>query len=78
MTYGVDFPMFSKTRVAHRNADPFYNKLAEASGTYPQWTFHKYLIGSDGNLVKSYPSAIDPLNSTVLKDIENELRRVKF
>jgi len=78
MTYGVDFPMFSKTRVAYRNADPFYKKLAEASGTYPQWNFHKYLIGSDGNLVKSYPSAIDPLNSTVLKDIENELRRVKF
>lgn len=78
MTYGVDFPMFSKTRVAYRNADPFYRKLAEASGTYPQWNFHKYLIGSDGNLVKSYPSAIDPQDTAVLKDIENELRRVKF
>ena len=42
MTYGVDFPMFSKTRVAARNADPFYKKLAEASGTYPKWNFTSY------------------------------------
>jgi glutathione peroxidase-family protein len=40
--------------------------------------FYKYLIDSDGNLVKNYPSAIDPLDTAVLKDVENELRRVKF
>jgi glutathione peroxidase len=76
LTYGVEFPMFNKTRVSKRNADPFYQKLAETSGTYPQWNFHKYLIDSDGKLVKSYQSAIDPLDTTVIKDIENELRRV--
>lgn len=78
MTYGVEFPMFSKTRVSKYNADPFYQKLAETSGTYPQWNFHKYLIDSDGNLVKSYQSAIDPLDTNVINDIERELRRVRF
>lgn len=78
MTYGVDFPMFGKTRVTARNADPFYRKLAEISGTYPQWNFHKYLIGSDGNLVSNYQSAIDPLDSVVLNAIEAEVKRVKF
>jgi glutathione peroxidase len=78
LTYAVEFPMFSKTRVSERHADPFYQKLAEISGTYPQWNFHKYLIDSDGKLVKSYQSAIDPLDKTVVNDIENQLRRVKF
>ncbi len=78
MTYGVEFPMFSKTRVSKHNADPFYRKLAEISGIYPQWNFHKYLIDSDGKLVKSYQSAIDPLNTNVINDIEKELRRVRL
>ncbi len=78
LTYGVEFPMFKKTRVAYRNADPFYRKLAEVSGTYPQWNFHKYLIDSDGKFVTSYKSAIDPLDSQVIDTIKTELRRVKF
>lgn len=78
MTYGVDFPMFGKTRVAYRNADPFYKKLAEASGTYPQWNFHKYLIDSDGEFVTSYNSSTDPMDSRVINTIKTELKRVKF
>jgi glutathione peroxidase len=78
VTYGVDFPMFSKTRVAYRNADPFYRKLAEISGVYPQWNFHKYLIDSDGSLVSNYQSAIDPLDNRIVNAIETELKRVRF
>ena len=78
VTYGVEFPMFSKTRVTQRNADPFYQKLAKASGTYPQWNFHKYLIGSDGELVSNYPSAIDPLNKSIVDAIEVELNKINF
>ncbi len=78
LTYGVEFPMFSKTRVAYRNADPFYRKLAEVSGSYPQWNFHKYLIDSDGKFVSSYKSSIDPMDSQVLNRIQAELKRVKF
>ena len=78
VTYGVNFPMFSKTRVSERSADPFYKKLAEASGTYPQWNFHKYLIDSDGKLVTDYQSAIDPLDARIVNAIEAELTRVRF
>jgi len=76
VTYGVEFPMFSKTHVTKRNADPFYRKLAEASGGYPKWNFHKYLIGSDGLMVTNYPSAIDPLNRTIVDVIEAELKQL--
>ena len=78
VTYGVEFPMFSKTRVTKHNADPFYRKLAAASGIYPQWNFHKYLIGSDGVLVSDYPSAVDPLNESIVKNIEAELKKTGF
>jgi len=78
VTYGVDFPMFSKTRVAYRNADPFYRKLAETSGSFPQWNFHKYLIDSEGNMVTSFKSSIDPLDKRVVGVIEHELKQVSF
>ena len=78
VTYGVKFPMFSKTRVASRNAGPFYQKLAETSGKFPQWNFHKYLIDIEGKLVTNYQSAIDPLDPRVIDVIESELKRVKF
>ena len=78
VTYGVKFPMFSKTRVAYHSADPFYRKLAEMSGTFPRWNFHKYLIDIEGKLVTNYQSAIDPLDPRVIDVIESELKRVKF
>ena len=78
VTYGVEFPMFSKARVTRHNADPFYRKLAEASGTYPKWNFHKYLIGSEGKLVSNYPSAIDPLDESIVDAIEAELNNITF
>ncbi|MDC0390389.1 redoxin domain-containing protein [Candidatus Thioglobus sp.] len=78
MTYGVDFPMFSKTRVTKQNADPLYKKLAKVSGVYPQWNFHKYLIGGDGEFVKSYRSSIDPMDEQVISVIKKELKKVKL
>ena len=78
MTYGVDFLMFSKDHVGYRNADPFYRILAETSGTYPQWSFHKYLVDSDGKLAANYKSAIDSLDPRIVKTIKTELKRVKL
>ena len=74
-TYGVNFPMFAKTRVSKRNADPFYNELARAAGTYPQWNFHTYLIGRNGQLVASYRSSIDPMDDTVIREIQTQIRK---
>ena len=73
MTYGVEFPMFSKTRVAKNNADPFYKQLAHISGTYPRWNFHKYLIDRNGLLVANYASAIDPLDETIIAEIKKQI-----
>lgn len=72
-TFGVKFPMFSKTTVVGRGANPLYQQLAQKTGETPQWNFHKYVIGRDGQTVRSYPSSLDPKNPSFVKDIERFL-----
>lgn len=72
-TYGVEFPMFEKTNAAERDADPLYRVLGGKAGGYPQWNFHKYLLGRDGKLIASYPSKVDPQNGDVVGQIEKLL-----
>ncbi|PVV14035.1 MAG: glutathione peroxidase [gamma proteobacterium symbiont of Ctena orbiculata] len=73
LTYGVQFPMYAKSRVTGDNADPFYRALAKAAGTPPRWNFHKYLIDRDGRLAGSYKSSIAPENEKLIKAIEGLL-----
>ena len=40
-TYGVKFPMFSKSVVKGKGKNPLYVELAQATGKEPQWNFHK-------------------------------------
>ena len=72
-TYGIEFPMFEKTTVTQRNAEPIYQTLGRLSGEFPQWNFHKYLIGRDGKLVASFPSKMDPQSASVTQQIEKLL-----
>ena len=59
-TYGVKFPMFEKTVVSKGRAHPFYENLANVSGEYPRWNFHKYLMDRNGQVVATFPSKVDP------------------
>lgn len=72
-TYGIEFPMFEKTTVTERNAEPIYQTLGRLSGEFPQWNFHKYLIGRDGKLVASFASKVDPQSASVTQQIEKLL-----
>ena len=73
LTYNVKFPMFEKTRVAKRHADPFYQALANQSGEYPRWNFHKYLLDRQGNVVASYGSSVKPDDESLIATIESNL-----
>ena len=73
MTYGVQFPMFAKTRVRKYQADPLYQKLGEAAGAWPKWNFHKYLLDREGQLVGSYGSFTGPQSKKLVKQIESLL-----
>ncbi|MGE5524621.1 MAG: glutathione peroxidase [Rhodospirillaceae bacterium] len=73
INYGVSFPMFSKTGVTSRNANPFYEQLGKRAGKFPAWNFHKYLIDRSGNKVASFDSAVEPTDRRLVGEIERML-----
>lgn len=73
LTYSVEFPMFAKTHVRGDRAHPLYRHLAATAGDYPQWNFHKYLIGRDGRLVASFASHVPPQSSALAEAVRGAL-----
>lgn len=73
-TYGVQFPMFEKIDVKGRNAHPFFTALKQASGRYPTWNFHKYLIGRNGEVISAIGARTQPYDSDMIKLIETALK----
>lgn len=76
-TFGVKFPMFAKTTVVGRGAHPLYRELAQRTGEWPRWNFHKYLVDREGRQVKAYTSAVEPKNPVLIRDIERLLSTAK-
>jgi len=72
-TYGVDFPQFEKSSVAHLSANPLYSDLAKLTGKRPQWNFHKFVVDRTGKPVASFPSATEPDNRDLTALIERLL-----
>jgi glutathione peroxidase len=66
LTYFVEFPMIEKGSVSGPGANAFFKQLAAASGTAPQWNFHKYLIAPDGKTVHSFGTRIEPDSREVM------------
>jgi glutathione peroxidase len=75
LNYGVDFPMFEKTRVSGDQANAFYKSLAKASGSAPRWNFHKYLIARDGKTVIPLESRVEPDGREMRTKIESMLEQ---
>jgi glutathione peroxidase len=59
-TYGVKFPMFSKTTVRGGDASPLFKQLTAQTGQKPRWNFHKYLVSRDGRQVQGFPARVEP------------------
>ena len=76
LNYGVTFPVFKPSPVTGDNANGFFHKLTELSGTGPKWNFYKYLIDSKGQVVAAYPSTTTPEDERLIQKIE-ELTKVR-
>ena len=72
-TFGVKFPMFTKTAVRGSDAIPLFKQLAEQTGATPKWNFYKYLISRDGKTVKSYGSVTGPQDKGFISEVEKML-----
>ena len=75
LTYGVEFPMVSKTVVKGDKANAFYKELAKRSGSKPAWNFHKYLISRDGQQVVAFSSTTSPEDKALLARIDEFLNK---
>ena len=72
-TFGVKFPMFTKTSVAGKDASPLFKQLSAKTGAAPKWNFYKYVIARNGQTVESFDSAVDPKSNAFVKTIERQL-----
>jgi len=76
LNYGVSFPMMAKVEVNGSGTDPLYKHLKKeapgALGTQAiKWNFTKFLIDTEGNVIKRYGSSTKPKD--IQKDIEKLL-----
>ena len=74
-TFGVKFPMFTKTAVSGQDASPLFRQLTAASSTPVRWNFYKYIISRDGLAVTAFNSMADPGSPTFVAEIEKQLAR---
>jgi glutathione peroxidase len=72
-TFGVKFPMFTKTSVSGKDASPFFKQLSAKTGTTPKWNFYKYVISRNGQNVESFNSMADPKSKSFVREIEKQL-----
>ncbi len=75
--FGVTFPLTSKHSVIGENAHPFYKWAAEAMGPtgVPTWNFHKYLVGRDGILLRSFSTKLPPTAPELVAWVEKALEK---
>ena len=72
VNYGVSFPIFAKSSVKAA-PNPFYEKLAQASGSRPRWNFHKYLVDRRGASAVAFDTAVEPSDAKLVGEIERLL-----
>lgn len=76
LNYGVTFTMFEKIDVKGPNAHPIFKYLKEQTkgllNDEIKWNFTKFLIDSNGNVVKRYAPTTAP--NKLKKDIEDLLK----
>ena len=75
VNFGITFPLMEKTRVRGPDAHPFYAWIEQTQGirAAPQWNFHKYLIGPDGQVLAWFPSRVTPTSADVRGAVEAAL-----
>jgi glutathione peroxidase len=69
--FGVTFQMFEKSEVIGKNQNPVYKWLThkEENGwndERPNWNFWKFLVSEDGELLKLYSAAVNPLSKEIV------------
>lgn len=71
--YGVSFPLTERTSV-RADPSPLWSDLArQPESGPPVWNFTKYLVGSDGKLIKRWATKVTPEDPQIVEAIEAAL-----
>lgn len=77
VNYSVGFPMFSKVSVKGNEQHPLFKALTNAENPdfmgEIKWNFEKFLIDKDGKVLHRFRSNVTPLDSTLVKAVEQAL-----
>jgi glutathione peroxidase len=70
--YGVSFLLAQKSDVVGKSQNAIFKWLTDKSlngwnNANPKWNFYKYLINSDGELIKVFPSTTNPMSEKITK-----------
>jgi len=77
LNYGTTFTTFAKIEVNGRNAHPLYKYLKKQKGGpfggRIKWNFTKFLVSSDGKVIKRFAPATQPaqIASYIDKELKN-------
>lgn len=72
--YGVTFQMFEKISVKGKDMHPLYQYLTKTTKEAVKWNFQKFLVGKDGNVIKSFAPTAHINDAEVTKAIEEALK----
>ena len=72
VNYGVTFTMIAPSSVRGEDANPVFRELAIQSEA-PSWNFNKYIVDSNGKVVKHFDSSTAPDSPELKKTIESVL-----
>ena len=75
LNYGVTFPMMDKISVKGADMSPIYQFLTQkekngVKDSEVKWNFQKYLVDEKGNLVDFYLSAVTPMDTKIVKNLQ--------
>ena len=73
--FGVDFPLFAKTRVRGSDQHPLFAYLTTQGPADKQvrYNFEKFLVDRTGKVIARYSSDVVPLSEEIRADIERAL-----
>ena len=79
INYNINFPMTTRSHVKGPKSHPFYKWAITQVGFTgkPQWNFHKFLIGPNGQIVDWFSSVTKPDSQKVRAKIEEQLALIK-
>ncbi len=73
MTFGINLPMATISKVKGKDAHPLYQWLHDAAGFTPDWNFNKVLFDKSGYVVATWDAYAEPLGGAIQDAIEANL-----